>query len=266
MLTIASFNVNGIRAAVRRGFHTWLDVAAPDVVCLQEVRATDSVLRQHFDDDWNLAHCEPINAKGRAGVAIVTKHPFVDCRTDLMGDDGRWVEADLPLDDGRLATVVSAYVHTGEVDTPMQDEKYAFLGAITTRLDELISGGNAVIVCGDFNITPTDNDLKNAAGNRGKAGCHPDERKILSGWGSDLKMVDVAQHLAGDRRPPYTWWSYRGKAFDNDAGWRIDHHWVDHGTAQMARECRVDRDASYAERISDHSPVVASYALSVRQP
>lgn len=134
-LRIATVNVNGIRAAARNGMSSWLDDAGVDILTLQEVRGQDEHLEAALPG-WTFVHDEA-TAKGRAGVAIASRTPALASRTDFGPDDfdskGRWIEADFLIGD-RPLTVVSAYVHSGEADTPKQDEKWKFLDAFGTRL------------------------------------------------------------------------------------------------------------------------------------
>jgi len=264
VLTIATVNVNGIRAAFRRGMGDWLEARRPDVLLLQETRAGDEHLRDHLDTDtWDLAHAE-CSTKGRAGVAIASRLPMRAVRIGLdrgvATNSGRWVEADLALPDGATVTVVSTYIHSGTLDTPSMAEKYAFLDLVTTRLGELRDQGGYAVVGGDVNIAHRDVDLKNWKGNLKAAGCLPAERAYLDSWFGE-GWVDLGRRLGGDGPGPYTWWSWRGKAFDNDAGWRIDHQIASPGLAARALTAEVDRAPSYAERFSDHAPLVVSYDL-----
>ncbi len=260
VLTVATVNVNGIRAAFRRGMGAWLDHRRPDVLLLQETRAGEEHLRDRLDDSWHLAHAEAA-AKGRAGVAIASRLPLSAVRVGLdhgvPTNSGRWVEADLDLPDGPL-TVVSTYVHSGTVGTASMGEKYAFLDLATERMATLRAAGARVVVGGDLNITHRDVDLKNWKGNVGAAGCLPQERAYLDRWFAD-GWVDLGRHLGGDGPGPYTWWSWRGKAFDNDAGWRIDYQVASPALTPTARTAEVDRAASYDARFSDHAPMVVTY-------
>lgn len=267
VLTVATVNVNGIRAAVRRGMPGWLASRAPDVLCLQEVRADDATLGALLDDalgpGWHVAHCEPTDAgtKGRAGVAVATRLPAGEQRAALhprFDGAGRWVELDVEAPGGPV-TVVSVYVHTGEADTPRQDEKIAFLDAMTDRMAQLSAAGAAALVCGDLNVAHRQADIRNWRGNLKKAGFLPTERAYFDRWSGELGWVDVVRSLHPDAEGPYSWWSWRGKAFDNDTGWRIDHHLATPGLASRAVEAVVDRAPSYAERFSDHAPVVVGY-------
>jgi exodeoxyribonuclease-3 len=267
-LTVATVNVNGLRAAARKDMAGWAAGSGADVVTLQEVRAPDELVadlvEQVLGPGWHVAHTEA-SAKGRAGVAVLSRLPFT--RTDA-GDDvpcfsatGRWLEADLELPDGHTLTVVSAYAHTGDADDPARmAEKLAWFDAATDRLQDLRADGRHVLFTGDLNVAHRDSDLRNWKGNRNKAGCHPDERARFDRWTEDLGWVDVARSLSDDEHVPYTWWSYRGQAFDNDTGWRIDYQFATPEFASSATGARVDRAASYAERWSDHAPLVITYA------
>lgn len=267
MFTLVTANVNGIRAAARRDQLEWLANSGADVICLQEVRAGDDTLTKTLADHgfghWHLAHA-PSSAAGRAGVALLSQTPVNDVQigigVDEFADTGRWIEATVDTSAGKV-TVVSVYVHTGEAQTPKQDEKYRFLDAMTQRMTELRranAGGAHVAICGDLNIAHTERDIKNWRGNRGKAGFLPAERQYLSDWFA-ADWVDTGRSFAGDVDGPYTWWSWRGKAFDNDSGWRIDYVLTTPELAALLDTVEVGRAASYAQRWSDHAPVVARF-------
>ncbi|WP_344783407.1 exodeoxyribonuclease III [Microbacterium kribbense] len=276
-LRIASINVNGIRAAVRGGMLAWIDQAEPDVMALQEVRATAEQLRTALPG-WQIVNDEAL-AKGRAGVAIATRAPVSASHTGLAADEldsaGRWIEADLALGDARLR-IVSAYVPTGEADTPKQDQKWGFLDAMTARLPQLASGGALALVMGDLNVGHRELDIRNWRGNVKKAGFLPRERAYFDRFfgpagapvegvdgstGTGLGWVDVGRRFHGEVDGPYSWWSNRGKAFDNDTGWRIDYHVATPALAERVRDYFIGRAPSWDTRWSDHAPVVVDYAL-----
>lgn len=271
-LRIATVNVNGIRAAYRRGMADWLAAREVDLLCLQEVRAPDTVTRRLLDEDvWDIHHAEA-SAKGRAGVAIATRRDAFDgallptrTRTGIgheyFADSGRWVENDVSLPNGETLSLVSAYVHSGEVDTPRQEDKYKFLSTMLERLPQLAEHSDHALVVGDLNVGHTELDIKNWKGNIRNAGFLPEERAYFDRFFGDLGYVDVARCLAGEVPGPYTWWSYRGKAFDTDAGWRIDYHMATPQLAARAASATVDRAESYDTRFSDHAPLVVDYRL-----
>lgn len=270
VLTIATANVNGLRAAYKRGMGGWVDTRKPDVLLLQEVRAPDDLLAEYLPTDlWDLAHAES-EAKGRSGVAIASRLPMRAVRVGLgdgvPGNTGRWVEADLelPADDGRpgrVLTVISTYIHSATVGTPSLEEKYGFLELVTARMAEIAAAGGLAVVAGDVNIAHRTVDIKNWKGNLKSAGFLPEERAYLDRWFDGLGWRDLGRELGGEGPGPYTWWSWRGKAFDNDAGWRIDYQIATPALADAAVSAVVERAASYDQRWSDHAPLVVEYDL-----
>ncbi|GAA2169781.1 exodeoxyribonuclease III [Pedococcus bigeumensis] len=266
-MRLVSANVNGIRAAARRGGMTWLAEQQPDVLCLQEVRATDDQLRECLElggfGDWHVAHTEA-ESKGRAGVAVVSRQPQSRVQVAVgpaeFDGTGRWVEADLETPAGTV-TVVSTYVHTGDAGTPRQEQKLRFLDAIGSRLDAWTSSGSLAVVTGDLNVAHREDDLKNWKGNLRKSGFLPEERDRFDRWFAAGHWVDVHRAAHGPGPGPYTWWSWRGKAFDNDAGWRIDYQLASRPLAARAATASVGRAAAYDLRWSDHAAVVVDYDL-----
>lgn len=273
-LRIATVNVNGIRAAFRKGMGAWLDARDVDILALQEVRASSEDLQGLLGDEWDIVH-DPATAKGRAGVAIASRHRAHIHRVELGATEfdsaGRWLEADYEIGT-TVVTVVSAYVHSGEAGTEKQDAKYTFLDAMEARLPELQKHNPLAVVMGDLNVGHRTLDIRNWKGNVKKAGFLPEERayfdRILGAEddpryndGAGLGWVDVGRKASGEVDGPYTWWSWRGQAFDNDTGWRIDYQLASPALAATAKSYAVDRAAAYDERWSDHTPVVVDYAL-----
>lgn len=274
MTRIASVNVNGIRAAARKGMGEWIEASGVDILTIQEVRGQ----REHLEailPGWHILEDESLQ-KGRAGVAIASREPSIAHRVglgeDTVDSHGRWIEADFHVGSTTI-TVVSAYVHSGEVDTPKQAAKWLFLNAMLERLPQL---GEYAVVTGDLNVGHRELDIKNWRGNRKKSGFLPRERAYFDRFfgeagasietvdgstGTGLGFVDVGRTFAGEVEGPYTWWSNRGQAFDNDTGWRIDYHAATPALANLVEDYRVDRYPSYDARWSDHAPVVVDYGL-----
>ncbi len=275
---IASVNVNGIRAATRKGMLEWLAEADVDVMALQEVRASAEQLAEALPG-WQLVNDEAL-AKGRAGVAIASRGAGIEVRrvlgdAETLDSAGRWIEADFDLDGERL-TVVSAYVHTGEADTPRQDLKWAFLDAMERRMPQLAATSSLSVIMGDLNVGHRELDIRNWKGNVKKSGFLPRERayfdRFLAPAGepvtavdgssaTGLGWVDVGRRWHGEVDGPYTWWAMRGRAFDNDTGWRIDYHLATPALAERVIDYRVVRAPSWDTRWSDHAPVIADYTL-----
>ena len=247
----------------------WLEPRDVDILCLQEVRAPDAIVQELLGEGWYILHAEA-EAKGRAGVAIASREEPVATRSGI-GDDyfataGRWVEADYIVRDAEgeasRLTVASAYVHSGEVGTPKQDDKFRFLDVMETRLPELAKHSDHALVVGDLNVGHTELDIRNWKGNVKRAGFLPEERAYFDRFlGGDIGWKDVHRGLAGSIDGPYTWWSQRGQAFDNDTGWRIDYHLATPAFAAAAVSAVVDRAPSWDTRFSDHAPLVVDYRL-----
>ncbi len=271
MLRLATVNVNGIRAAYNKsrgqatGLGEWLDERGADIITLQEVRAPDEIVHELLaNHGYHVAHAVAVD-KGRAGVAVLSKNEpkeiRIGCGDDYFDESGRWIEADVPLSDGSILTVVSAYVHSGEAGTPRQADKYRFLDQMIVRLAEIRASGNHGIVTGDLNVGHTERDIKNWKGNQKKAGFLPEERAYFDRFFGELGWVDVHRQIAGDVPGPYTWWSMRGQAFDTDTGWRIDYQMATPELAASATTATVDRAADWASRWSDHAPLVIDYDI-----
>ena len=324
-MRIATVNVNGIRAAARKGMDQWLRSSGADVVLLQEVRAEEpvaaSLLPGYEAVTW------PCRVKGRAGVSVAVRQggsvrlgqvrygvaPPGTQEPDV--DSGRWLEADLlpaspgpdhvdvpdpaqrpvagqttrpdpgapdpapdpgapgqdpggpgtPSESARpLLTVVSAYFHAGQVGTERMGQKYAHLSLVDARMSALLASaadGPPVLVAGDLNIVHTASDIRNWRSNHNRtSGVLDEEIAYLDTWFSS-GWVDTVRRLAGPVQGPYTWWSQRGSAFENDTGWRIDYHLTTPSLAALARSFTIDKAARRSGRWSDHAPLVVDYDL-----
>lgn len=273
-ISITTVNLNGIRAAAKKGYPEWLAREKPDVVLMQEVRAPEDTAAELMGEEWHTVTV-PCRVKGRAGVAIAVRRgvasideasvrTFLDDEESDV-DSGRWLEADVVFADGKRVRVVSAYFHSGEKDTPKQEAKMAHLPRIGVRLTELMAAahadGSQVVVGGDYNVVRSEKDIKNWKPNHNKrAGVLDEEIAFLDQWVVD-GWHDVMRDLAGDVQGPYTWWSWRGQAFDNNAGWRIDYQYATPALAQAATSFEIERPESYDQRFSDHAAMTIRYEL-----
>ena len=266
MLTVSTVNVNGIRAAAAKGFTEWLNATPADIVCLQEVRAEPDQFPAHLraPEGWHTL-IAPAATKGRAGVALYSRIAPTATRIGFGAPEfdtsGRYAEMHLPT-----LTIASLYLPAGEVGTERQAEKERFMQAfhahLTTLTAEAALTGRAVLVCGDWNIAHQEADIKNWKANQKNSGFLPEERDWLTAVHT-TGYVDVVRTLHPDREGPYSWWSFRGKAFDNDSGWRIDYHMATPGLAARATSAVTERAATYAERWSDHAPVTCTFDWDV---
>ena len=274
-LRIASVNVNGIRAAYRNGMGAWLDSRGVDILAIQEVRAETEHVTELLGDEWSVLH-DAATAKGRAGVALASRGAATIHRVELGAPDfdsaGRWLEADFEVG-GRIVTVVSAYVHSGEADTPKQVEKYKFLDAMQARLPELAAHNELAVVMGDLNVGHRTLDIRNWKGNVKRAGFLPEERAYFDRFigaeddpaynaGAGLGWVDIGRRAAPARstaRTPGGRLAARPSTTTPAGASTTSSQRPP--SRQPSPTYTVDRAASYSERWSDHAPVVVDYAI-----
>jgi len=268
VFVVSTVNVNGVRAAARKGFVEWLAAGAADVVCLQETRADAdelaAVLAALPDRDrWRVVHAPSDTAKGRCGVAVLTRVAPSAVRVGFgsaeFDRDGRYVEVEL---DG--VVVGSVYMVNGTVGTPRQAAKERFMAEflpyLVERREKAAADGREVVVCGDWNIAHQPRDIRSWKANQRNSGFLPHERAWLDRLFGDAGYMDVVRSLHPDAEVgPYSWWSYRGRAYDNDTGWRIDYHAATAGLAASAVSATVERAPSWDTRWSDHAPVTVIY-------
>jgi exodeoxyribonuclease-3 len=270
-MKLVTFNVNGIRAAERRGFRAWLDATEPDILALQEVRCPPGQIPPDVFTGYHLA-LDAGQLAGRNGVALLSRITPSAVRIGLeadreFADEGRYIEADYDLADQSL-TVASLYLPKGAVpqDSPAAQAKFerklrfcAALGNhLAARIERARTSGRAYTLLGDYNIARTPQDLYNNHSRTPLDGFLPEERAWLTA-ALELGLVDVVRQLHPGEQGPYSWWSWRGASWTRDWGWRIDYHLSTPELAQRADFADTDRPVSYEARVSDHAPVVVVY-------
>ncbi len=253
-MQIITLNVNGIRAASRKGLFPWLATQNADIICVQELKAQTPDLSQDILDPVGYQgyfHCA--EKKGYSGVGIYTRHK-PDKVTDGLGIaeidlEGRYLRADF----GDLS-VISIYLPSGSSGDHRQESKVFFLDTFFPMLADLIASGRKIILCGDWNIAHKEIDLKNWRANRKHSGFLPEERDWLTSVFDELGFVDVFRQI-NPEPDQYTWWSNRGQAWANNVGWRIDYHIATPNIADTATKAEIYKN----ERFSDHSPLTIFY-------
>lgn len=231
------------------------------MVALQEMRCPPELVPTEAVDGFHLTY-DPGIIPGRNGVGLLTRAEPLAVRTGFgnrhFDPEGRYLEIDLPG-----LTVASLYLPKG--GTPFADaasearyrRKLRFLASfghhLTRARRQAKQAAREFLVMGDFNIAHTELDLKNHTAHRRSEGFLPEEREWFSGILSPGTLTDVVRRLHPDTPGPYSWWSWRGRSWDTDAGWRIDYHLACPGLAERATRGGTDRAASYAARMSDHA-------------
>ncbi len=226
-MKVVTYNVNGIRSAMTKGFIDFVIRENADVICLQEIKANYEDIDEKALMDLGY-HCYWYSAqkKGYSGVAILSKQKpdlvTKGCGHELFDFEGRVMQADFGD-----TSVLSCYFPSGTTGDIRQDIKYQFLNHfmkyIKTRSKEMSKGGKSqkLIVCGDYNICHRPIDIHDPKGNKNSSGFLPEERAWMDQW-FEYGMVDTFRHLNPDPHH-YTWWSFRANARSNNKGWRIDY-------------------------------------------
>jgi exodeoxyribonuclease-3 len=260
-MRIITFNANGIRSAVRRGFFEWANAQEPDVVCIQETRAQEHQLLPEAAALPGLTgYFVDAKRRGYSGVALYTRQEPIEVRRTLglpqsqqddMDAEGRFVQADL----GNVA-VSSLYVPSGISGPPRQAFKMDFLERLLAVLAQLRHSGREQIVCGDFNIAHKIIDTYSPGRNGTVSGFLPEERAWMDALLEQVGWID-AFRVVNPNPKQYTWWSNWPAAWERNLGWRLDYQLVTPGLANRVRAASIYKGA----RFSDHAPLTIDYEI-----
>jgi len=248
MTRIISWNVNGIRAAVRNGFLTWLETAQPDILCIQETRVAPGELDHTLlEPPGYRTFWQPAIRKGYSGVAaFVKKEPLSLAASDIDEFDA---EGRIQILDYTNFTLVNAYFPNSQPERGRIDYKLAYCNAILKLCNKLRRAGKNVILSGDYNIAHTEIDLARPKENENNPGYLPEERAAMTTF-LDAGYLDTFRHFTKEPGH-YTWWSYRGRARDKNIGWRLDYHCVNREFVPRVKASKILSDVMG----SDHCPV-----------
>ena len=220
-MNIISYNVNGIRAAMKKGFIDWLKAAQPDVLCLQETKAHEDQLLLHEFEEAGYPYHYWFSAekKGYSGVAVLSKtkprNVVYGTGIKTMDNEGRNLRID--FDD---FSVMSLYLPSGTNDDRL-DFKLNYMAEFQDYIDYLKKEIPNIIICGDYNICHEAIDIHNPVANKNTSGFLPVERKWIGEF-IDSGFIDTFRYF--NKEPhQYSWWSYRANARANNKGWRIDY-------------------------------------------
>jgi len=254
-MRIITINVNGIRAAERKGFFSWLSKQKADVVCLQEIKAQEDQLDEIFYPAGMHTFYHSAERKGYSGTAIYCKSKpdrIITSPWDDINVEGRFIQADF----GDLS-VASIYLPSGSSKEERQAFKMEFIySRLLPYLQEMQSDGRHYIFCGDWNIAHKKIDLKNWRSNQKNSGFLPEERAWLDKLYDKVGYIDAFREI-NQQEYQYTWWSNRGQAWLNNTGWRLDYQVVSANLAGCAKSCEIYKET----RFSDHSPLIMDYKL-----
>jgi exodeoxyribonuclease III len=249
-MRIITYNVNGIRSAISKGLFNWIRLAAPDVICLQEIKASPEQVGVFELEEMGYHHFwYPAQKKGYSGVALFSKkapdHVQYGCGIKEYDDEGRVLRADF----GDVS-VMSVYHPSGSSGDIRQAFKMKWLGDFYTYVHELRHTVNNLVLCGDFNICHRPIDIHNPVSNARSSGFLPEEREWMERF-LNSGFIDTFRHFNPDPHH-YTWWTFRAGARQKNLGWRIDYHLASLDLAHRLRRSVILPDAVH----SDHCPVL----------
>ncbi|MGK9117191.1 exodeoxyribonuclease III [Olivibacter jilunii] len=249
-MKIITYNVNGIRAAMRKDWINWLKESDADIVCLQEIKASpDQLIDLLLIEGLGYEHYWfPAEKKGYSGTAILTKrspkHVEYGCGIEAYDREGRIIRVDF-----EELSIISAYFPSGSSGDARQDFKYQFLDDFRRYSDKLLTEFPSLVISGDYNICHRAIDIHNPKSNANSSGFLPEERAWMESF-INSGYIDTFRHLHPEPHQ-YTWWSYRANARAKNLGWRIDYN-----MASRALEGRIKQAAILTDALhSDHCPV-----------
>ncbi len=249
-MRIITYNVNGIRAAIKRGFIEWLNTNPADIICLQELKANkEDIDIESIESTGYRSYFFSAQKKGYSGVGILTRllpdnveYGHANEQSDF---EGRVIRADF-----KDITLINAYFPSGTSGEHRQSYKYIWLNEFLDYLDKLRKSRRKIIVCGDYNIAHKEIDIHNPVSNKNTTGFFPEERAWLDKF-MDTDFVDGFRHL--NKEPhQYTWWSVmRPSTRLKNKGWRIDYINVSTNLRDMIKDVKILPEVKH----SDHCPV-----------
>ena len=247
-MKIVSYNVNGIRAALNKGFAEWLSSADPDVVCLQETKALEDQVNTDLFEQMGYQHFwHSAQKKGYSGVAILSKTNPLNVQKgtgiEHMDFEGRVIRADY-----ENVSVISLYLPSG-TNLDRLEHKFKFMDDFQGYIDALKKNHSRLVICGDYNICHRAIDIHDPVRNKNVSGFLPEERQWIDTFMNN-GFVDSFRHLNPEPHQ-YSWWSYRANARNNNKGWRIDYNMVSENLKKNIKSAYLLPDAKH----SDHCPV-----------
>ena len=255
-MRIITYNVNGIRAAVKKGFIDWLKTDPADVICLQEIKANkEDIDAKAFEDLGYHTYWYSAEKKGYSGVGIISKikPDNVFYGNGIMQSDaeGRVIRADF----GDI-TLINAYFPSGTTGDERQTYKYQWLEEFLEYLNKLRKERPKIIICGDYNIAHKSVDIHNPAGNKKTSGFLPEERAWMDKF-VENQFIDSFRFF-NPHPNQYTWWSARFPTVrEQNKGWRIDYLCVTEHLRDALKDAAIYPDVKH----SDHCPAYLEISI-----
>ena len=252
-MKLCSYNLNGVRSAINKGFIDWLQENQPEIVCIQELKAQENQIDiGKFEDIGYHVFIHAAEKKGYSGVAILSKikpkEIIYGCGNQIYDREGRIIRADF-----KDFSVMSLYIPSGSSGDERQSFKMKFLDFFKSYIQDLKKTVAPLIISGDYNICHTPIDIHNPVSNKKSSGFLPEERAWVTEF-LDIGFIDTFRFF--NQKPhQYSWWSFRFNARVKNLGWRIDYHMATNDFKDRLRSAEILQKVVH----SDHCPVMLEF-------
>ncbi|MCR1974353.1 exodeoxyribonuclease III [Clostridium sporogenes] len=249
-MRIYSWNVNGLRAVAKKNFLEWIGEENPDILCIQETKLQENQLEDNIKNiDGYYSYFSFAHKKGYSGVATYTKEEPISVKHGI-GIERFDSEGRILITEFKDFILLNIYFPNGQKDEERLQYKLDFYEALFNYCDELVEEGKKLVICGDYNTAHNEIDLKNPKANEKASGFLRIERDWLDKI-IERGYIDTFRNMNPDKIK-YSWWSYRFKARERNAGWRIDYHFVSNNLLDRVENTEILNEV-YG---SDHCPVM----------
>ncbi len=249
MKRIYSWNVNGIRAAERKGLKEWMAKAKPDVLALQETKAHKEQLNKELKDiDGYTSYFHSAKKRGYSGVALYCKEEPLEVRP--LGIDDFDIEGRTIMARYSNFVLINCYFPNSQLQGKRLEYKLAFCNTVLDKCNEMVENGDNILLTGDYNIAHKPIDIAHPKRNEGNPGYFPEEREWMTKF-LNSGYVDTFRHFYPNKTGQYTWWSYRYRARARNNGWRIDYHSVNQDFLSAVKDTKIHKSVLG----SDHCPL-----------
>jgi exodeoxyribonuclease-3 len=249
-MKIYSWNINGLRAILKKGFLEWVQKESPDILCIQETKLQENQLEENIKNvEGYYSYFSFAEKKGYSGVATYTKQKPIEVKYGL-GIERFDSEGRIVITEFKSFTLLNIYFPNGQMNEERLNYKMEFYDALLEHCNNLVRQGKRLIICGDYNTAHTEMDIKNAKGNEKTSGFLDIERAwidklIANGYTDTFRYINP-------EKIKYSWWSYMFKSRERNVGWRIDYHFASNNLLSDVKGAEILNEVMG----SDHCPVV----------